>query len=204
MRIFVLLLAAGLCACSAGREEGTPPAPDQASTAATPGELVFSDEACLQCHSFQGKGGNRASSVSKLVERKANPVEVVSSLWNHAPAMWAGMREVGIVKSTMAEERAAQLVSYLSSGREAGQAGDPARGRKLFADKGCTACHGAAKGGAAAPASMRRGGSPASMVSVLWEHGPRMLDRMKERNLAWPEFSAPEMADLIAYLGSQK
>jgi hypothetical protein len=35
---------------------------------------------------------------------------------------------------------------------------------------------------------------------VLWEHGPRMLERMREKNIAWPRFNTQEMRDLIAYL----
>jgi len=37
-------------------------------------------------------------------------------------------------------------------------------------------------------------------VSVLWEHGPAMLDRMRERHISWPRFNTREMSDLIAYL----
>ena len=40
------------------------------------------------------------------------------------------------------------------------------------------------------------------MVSALWDHGPRMLELMKERKLAWPRFTAMQMSDLIAYLNS--
>jgi hypothetical protein len=41
------------------------------------------------------------------------------------------------------------------------------------------------------------------MVSTLWKHGPQMLDMMNQRKLEWPRFTAPEMADLIAYLNSR-
>jgi len=40
------------------------------------------------------------------------------------------------------------------------------------------------------------------MVAALWEHGPRMLESMTQRNVAWPRFTAQQMADLIAYLNS--
>jgi hypothetical protein len=40
------------------------------------------------------------------------------------------------------------------------------------------------------------------MMSVLWRHGPAMLDRMKQRKQAWPRFTAEQMGDVIAYLGS--
>jgi len=40
------------------------------------------------------------------------------------------------------------------------------------------------------------------MVSSLTRHGPAMLDKMREKHLAWPHFSAEEMSSLIAYLNS--
>ena len=40
------------------------------------------------------------------------------------------------------------------------------------------------------------------MVSALWDHGPRMLEPMKQREVAWPRFTAQQMSDLIAYLNS--
>jgi hypothetical protein len=41
------------------------------------------------------------------------------------------------------------------------------------------------------------------MVAALWSHGPKMLDLMAQKKIAWPRFSAREMADLIAYLNAQ-
>ena len=42
------------------------------------------------------------------------------------------------------------------------------------------------------------------MVSVLWRHGPRMLDLMRTKGLQWPRFDGSQMADLIAYLHYNK
>jgi len=44
--------------------------------------------------------------------------------------------------------------------------------------------------------------SPVSMMSALWEHGPRILEEMQKRNLPWPRFTQTEMSDLIAYLNA--
>ena len=41
------------------------------------------------------------------------------------------------------------------------------------------------------------------MMSILWRHGPAMLDRMKQCNQSWSRFTAQQMADLIAHLGAQ-
>jgi hypothetical protein len=41
------------------------------------------------------------------------------------------------------------------------------------------------------------------MVSSLTRHGPAMLDKMREKHLPWPHFSAEEMSSLIAYLNTR-
>jgi hypothetical protein len=40
------------------------------------------------------------------------------------------------------------------------------------------------------------------MVAALWKHGPRMLERIEQKNLPWPRFTSVEMSDLVAYLNS--
>ena len=40
------------------------------------------------------------------------------------------------------------------------------------------------------------------MASVLWLHGPAMLERMKQTNRPRPLFYKSEMMDLTAYLNS--
>ena len=46
--------------------------------------------------------------------------------------------------------------------------------------------------------------SELEILQVLWEHGPRMLERMNQRRVAWPRFEAGQMSDLIAYLNNPK
>jgi len=41
------------------------------------------------------------------------------------------------------------------------------------------------------------------MISVLWKHGPAMLDQMRKKNVPWPTFSAAELSDLTAYLNAR-
>jgi len=38
------------------------------------------------------------------------------------------------------------------------------------------------------------------MASAVWQHGPQMLQEMEKRQTRWPNFTGPEMADLIAFL----
>jgi len=39
-------------------------------------------------------------------------------------------------------------------------------------------------------------------VSALWGHGPQMLDRMSQKGIEWPRFTAQQMSDLISYLNA--
>jgi mono/diheme cytochrome c family protein len=74
----------------------------------------------------------------------------------------------------------------------------------VFAEKNCATCHSDPASGAP-PLGKGKGKdaySDITMLSVLWEHGPRMLESMNQRNLAWPRFTAQQMADLIGYLNS--
>ena len=42
------------------------------------------------------------------------------------------------------------------------------------------------------------------MVSVLWRHGPEMLEQMNRKKIKRPHFEANEMSDVISYLNSRR
>jgi hypothetical protein len=74
----------------------------------------------------------------------------------------------------------------------------------VFTSKHCAACHNDPTGGAP---KLTGSGCPftaATMVSALWRHGPRMLDQMKAKGIAWPRFDGMDMDNLIAYLNRGK
>ena len=56
----------------------------------------------------------------------------------------------------------------------------------------------------APPLATRRagGGSPIPVATALWNHGPLMLEKMKERAVPWPRFRTGEIADLLEYLSA--
>jgi hypothetical protein len=43
-----------------------------------------------------------------------------------------------------------------------------------------------------------------TMVAALWKHGPKMLTLMEQKQVAWPQLSAAEMSQLIAYLNTRQ
>ncbi len=82
--------------------------------------------------------------------------------------------------------------------------GKPERGAALFKDKGCVRCHAIkGAGGTSAPElgsdrDSRR--TPSQLVVSLWNHAPRMFERMRAEEITYPKLDEHEVADLFAYL----
>jgi mono/diheme cytochrome c family protein len=165
------------------------------------GAKIFAEESCIQCHNVNGKGGNRAPDLGKRTGRDYTPVQMASLMWNHAPAMWSAMRAEGIRKSTLSEDRAADLFAFLYSARYFERPGDAARGKRLFAAKGCGVCHSEA-GSGTGPAIAKWGAltDPLLLVHSMWTHAAGMRKEMEAKKLAWPQLTAQELTDILVYL----
>lgn len=88
--------------------------------------------------------------------------------------------------------------------------GDPVKGERLFASKGCADCHSfAGKGGMDAPPLDSMSGhlsarEVADMSGLIWNHLPMMLSAFEEEGIPFPTFAETEMSDLVAYLHSAR
>jgi len=151
------------------------------------GEQLFQSKGCTGCH------------VGKLALetrlRNQTLTEIVVDMWNHQPSM----RNPPPVLS---QEEMNQLLEYVWARQYFRGDGNASRGKNVFSAKNCATCHNDPSSGAPKLGKGKDGYSDISMVSVLWDHGPQMLERMSQRKLAWPRFSGSEMADLIAYLNT--
>jgi mono/diheme cytochrome c family protein len=145
------------------------------------GQALFASK-CSGCHT-----GNLA-----LEKRLKNQTltDIAVDMWNHSGRMKP-------MELSQGEMR--QILGYVWARQFSQAEGSSVRGKKVFAEKKCTACH---EQGGGAPSLAKGRYNDITMVSALWEHGPRMLDRMKEKNVSWPRFTAAQMTDLIAYLNS--
>jgi cytochrome c2 len=146
------------------------------------GQQIFNSKGCANCHK-----GSMA-----LEKRLSNQTltGIAADMWNHGPLM----KEPGI---TLSEDEMRQLLAYLWGNQFFASRGNPARGKKVFETKQCATCHGQ---GTAPKIEGNAQFSDVMLVSALWKHGPRMLETLKSKNMTWPQLTAGQMSDLVAYL----
>ena len=82
---------------------------------------------------------------------------------------------------------------------------DPVAGARVFATKGCAACHTPdGTGGAGAPdlAKMQRPLALYDVTARMWNHVPQMAQRIMTLRADRPYLNADELSDLLAFLGA--
>ncbi len=166
------------------------------------GRRLFAEKRCIECHSVGGRGGRVGPDLAQRgVHRSLT--QFATAMWNKAPAMMRAMKARGFTPPQLAAEEMADLVAYLYSVQYFAESGDPRRGRRLLADKGCLGCHSLdGRGGkvAADLARVRGLDSPAAVISALWNHAVVMPARPEGRQAPWPRFRPEEMASLVVFL----
>jgi mono/diheme cytochrome c family protein len=164
---------------------------------------LFETLSCVQCHSINGKGGTVAPDLGRRVDRNFTPATLAATMWNHAPTMWAAMRERNILSGDLNDQAAADLFAYFYSARFFEKPGDAGRGKRLFESKHCSECHGLtqAKLPAARPVSQWESiGQPIALAGAMWNHGATMREEFAKRNMKWPELTSQDLTDLLVYL----
>jgi mono/diheme cytochrome c family protein len=164
------------------------------SASAEEGKGLFDSKGCSGCHGAE----TRFFSIGL---RDETITDIAADMWNHG-------LDMRLKNQVFEPGQMRAIAAYIWSRRTFESEGSPGAGHKVFTAKKCTVCHDDAASGAppltaASPSDGSRHVSAATMVSGLTRHGPAMLDRMREKHLAWPHFSAEEMADLIAYLNTR-
>jgi cytochrome c2 len=192
MRLAALLLIAALeaSAASLGADSAR-------------GAKLFETLSCVACHSVNGHGGKAAPDLGRITDRNFTPSTVASTMWNHAPAMWASMRERDIRAGDLNEQAAADLFAFFYSARFFEKPGDAGRGKRIFAAKHCAECHGLTtpKIPEAKPvAEWTATGHPMELVNAMWNHAATMRQEFTKRRLAFPEITAQELSDILVYV----
>ncbi len=167
------------------------------------GEQLFQSEQCIQCHSVNGRGGTVAPDLARRVDRDYTPSVMASLMWNHAPQMWAAMKQQGVKKGDMTPEKAADLFAYFVSARYFEKPGDAARGKQAFADRHCADCHGITSSPVASAPPVVKWESladPVVLAQQMWNHGPKMRAEFAKKKLAWGKLTGQELTDMLVYL----
>lgn len=174
------------------------------------GERVFGGSGgCGSCHVIGG-GEQRSGPDLARLSMFASPLYVAQEIWNHGPVMLESMSRLGLSPPTFGETDLTNLSAYIR--QQAGPGlqdrllltpGNPNKGRRIFASKGCSTCHGAsARGGGGGPDlsrfPLRR--SAEAIAGTMWNHSFAMNDAMRARGIDWPRFENSELADLVAFL----
>jgi mono/diheme cytochrome c family protein len=117
-------------------------------------------------------------------------------MWNHAPKM--------VNAPTVGPEEMRKIVAYVWLRQFLGTTGSSAKGEKVFAVKHCASCHDDSSSGAPKLSRGEQVYTPVTMISVLWTHGPAMLQKMEEKGFSWPNLSAEDINNLAAYLSPKR
>ncbi|MFQ5946188.1 MAG: c-type cytochrome, partial [Anaerolineae bacterium] len=165
------------------------------------GEELFSEKRCVECHSVMGHGGKVGPDLGNKL--KGSLMRIAGAMWNHGPKMWAKMAERGIEIPSFSTEEMSNLISYLYFFQFIDPPGDPARGRAVYREKRCGACHALrGVGEKVGPdlAEEEKLNTPVEIITEMWNHAAKMEEKMTEKNVAWPVLKGGEMADLMSYL----
>ncbi|MGI9102636.1 MAG: c-type cytochrome [Terriglobales bacterium] len=174
------------------------------------GRALLQQKQCLRCHGVGAEGGRRAPDLLKWAAYR-NPVSWIQAMWNHAPAMQLVMAAGGVPWPVFDGNDVPDIIAYIRKSAPDGgkptylHPADPEAGRKMFHEKGCATCH-AIGGGRTAP-DLRSRALPRTLgqfAADMWNHAPAMRASMQAQNIARPQFTNKEMADLIAYLFAER
>lgn len=167
------------------------------------GRRLFQEKRCATCHGPEGTGGVGPNLRRHRGDFHGGLTQVGALMWNHGPAIWQKMAELGVPFPTLESQEMADLVAFLYTLHYFDEPGDRARGREVFERKGCAACHGATgRGGAGGPDLTKRLGAapPVNIAAAMWNHGSAMEQMVKARGLAWPDLDGRDLADLVEFL----
>jgi cytochrome c2 len=162
------------------------------------GAIVFEQQKCNTCHATSGKETKAGPNFGQRLDRDYTPAGMASRMWNHAPRMWAAIREAKLDIPRLTETDAADLFAFFYARRFFERRGDAARGKRDFEDK-CAECHTSRAPGKPVT-EWESLADPVELAQRLWNHSPEMLKALEARKRHWPQLSSAELTDLLVYV----
>jgi len=176
---------------------------------AAKGERLFVAKGCARSHAV---GGSKVDIGPRLDKFKnlPSPVFLAAAMWKSGPAMASTMAEMRVPRPELRGTELADILAYIQRASVEPSLepmyivpGSPARGREIFAERGCARCHAIRGAGGQVGPDLGRIGlhkSVTEIAGLMWDHGPGMWARMRELGIPVPVFSERDTSDLIAYL----
>jgi hypothetical protein len=96
-----------------------------------------------------------------------------------------------------------EISAYVWQLQYEGPKGTVAGGARVYADKGCVVCHKDPETGEPVFGRGDKLYTPYSMMSLGWNHGVRMQQDLKKKDMAWPRLSPGNMSDLVEFINSR-
>ncbi len=158
------------------------------------GERLFQTLSCIQCHSVSGTGGSSAPDLGRIEDRGFTPASLAATMWNHAPAMWAAMREHQITAGELDQQSAQDLMAFFYAARFFEQPGDAGRGKRAFERLGCAGCHHLPMG------QWQALTDPLALVEAMWNHRAEMQAASGAKGAAPPQLDVQDLTDMLVYL----
>jgi cytochrome c2 len=159
---------------------------------------------CMPCHALRKQDASRGPVLGPETELLLSPSQFGAALWNHLPGMTQHAKGRERSLSTLDQNEIADLAEFLRSLRYAEPAGSRFIGEKVFADRGCVRCHGTLETGELGVRlrAQAKVFTAVSLAAVLWQHGPRLLDRTLNTSGSRPTLQPTDAADLVAFLNA--
>jgi len=176
---------------------------------AAAGKAVFQAKGCVQCHAV-GSNGHGAGHDLSAVTDSGNGSSWQLAMWNHAQSM------IGPITARLGQwpqfrgEEMSDLIAYVSAGTKASPGklsprGHAENGWAVFQAR-CIGCHSVRGHGSQIGPELgpdhELPQSPAQFATILWNHAPSMLARVKDAGVENPTLQGEEMADVLQFLSS--
>jgi hypothetical protein len=138
------------------------------------------------------------------VRRPQGALELAGRIWNHAPVMFALLKQQGLEWPQIGAAEMANLMAYLKADPARDPAPDLQQGQVLLIRKGCLKCHRLRGEGGSVGIEFTRyhAGyqSPVAWATTIWNHSSRMAGYSARMGVLYPRFTGDEMVNLFGFL----
>jgi cytochrome c2 len=169
------------------------------------GARLFAEKSCVTCHAVNGRGGTTGPPLGREHASQIGLVGFAGAMFNHSPALWRKAAYRGIARPGLTSRDVADLAAFLYSLGYFEPRGTAVSGALVFAQRGCSGCHGLSAEGTSQGPRLRglsERFNTVRLAATLWQHGPGMLQRTKDLKVPWPTISESDVGDLMAFLNS--